>query len=365
MGSKAAASVPVLDVRDGKVPWAKVSELYELHRCVHLKGAAEARAPRQGRWLSEVSRLERLGHAEATFCIEGGGTPSPTSRESLGGSGARLPRPWYASFVLSDAAETRACLRRCPRGGLGERDVPGVEGADACHGSHAWFFVGDNRRGAGPLRGRAEHTDALAPTVRGTWHLQLSGTKVWYVRPARAGAPATRPRKRRRGDGDGDGDGGDAAQAIVVSRGDAILVDTRAWRHRTELPVDDEVSISVARDFGDDDDGEDAGEYANVDAVVATRRLEAGDVVLSEHELPGCSLPRLEDANCAVAEAEDGTLVLVATTTIDVGDALAVAPSDSEDDDSEGDDEAGDEAGEADEDDYDALSELACIPCKA
>ena len=114
-------------------------------------------------------------------------TACAESRETLGGTGARLP-PWYASFVLGDGAATRAALRRVPRGGLDGGALPGVAGGAAHHGDHAWFFVGDNRRGAAPLRGRAEHTDALAPEIAGTWHLQLSGTKVWYVRRARDGA---------------------------------------------------------------------------------------------------------------------------------------------------------------------------------
>ena len=110
------------------------------------------------------------------------------------------------------------------------------------------------------------------------------------------------------------------------------------WRHRTELPVEDEVSISCARDFSFGGAPGDGAAYANVDAVVATAALDVGDVVLREDELPDCALPRLADANCAVAEDDEGNLCLVATKPIDVGDALAVPPSDDEDE-SDDDDE--------------------------
>ena len=323
--------IPRVDASDDKVPFQTILDLYETHRCVHVVNAAAAARPRQGRWLSEIARLERLGHAAGTFNVENDAATTLTPRETLGGAGARLP-PWYASFVLGDGAATRAALRRFPRGGLDGGALPGVAGGAAHHGDHAWFFVGDNRRGAAPLRGRAEHTDALAPEIAGTWHLQLSGTKVWYVRRARDGAGDSPARKRRRA--------ADApATAVAVRRGDALFVDTRRWRHRTELPVEDEVSISCARDFSFGAAPGDGAAYANVDAVVATAALDVGDVVLREDDLPDCALPRLADANCAVAEDDEGNLCLVATKPIDVGDALAVPPSDDEDESDDDDDE--------------------------
>ena len=42
--------------------------------------------------------------------------------------------------------------------------------------------MGDNSRGTESLDGRPEHTDALAPHIEGTWHYQISGSKLWRVR---------------------------------------------------------------------------------------------------------------------------------------------------------------------------------------
>jgi hypothetical protein len=101
---------------------------------------------------------------------------------------------------------------------------------------------------------------------------------------------------------------------------------------------------------GDNEEGDmhDEVEYKNVDGVYATRDVKRGEVILSETDLPDCALSRSEDPNCEVAEAADGTLLLVARRAIKTGDWLAVAESDDEDE--EGDGDMG-EWGEEDEDD--------------
>jgi len=62
--------IPRVDASDDKVPFQTILDLYETHRCVHVVNAAAAARPRQGRWLSEIARLERLGHAAGTFNVE-------------------------------------------------------------------------------------------------------------------------------------------------------------------------------------------------------------------------------------------------------------------------------------------------------
>ena len=52
------------------------------------------------------------------------------------------------------------------------------------YGPCLWLFFGKNYAGedASPtLPGRPEHTDSV--THDGTWHYQLSGTKIWRLRP--------------------------------------------------------------------------------------------------------------------------------------------------------------------------------------
>jgi hypothetical protein len=57
----------------------------------------------------------------------------------------------------------------------------GGDGNRVTHGRSIWLFFGRNRDGKGPMRGRSEHTDAVAHSA--TWHLQVAGRKVWYIRP--------------------------------------------------------------------------------------------------------------------------------------------------------------------------------------
>ena len=87
---------------------------------------------------------------------------------------------------------------------------------------------------------------------------------------------------------------------IRVARGDVLLIDTRVWRHQASIPAEKEPSISIARDFSYvPRQNEEA--FGDVDALLAARPAETGDVLLYESDLPDCELPRSrEDANCAV-----------------------------------------------------------------
>jgi len=281
-----------VDARDSLIPWSTVTALYEQHRLVLVKRAALGRH-RPKRWLGEARRLAR--------------TPSATTVSREGGAAFEAEEPWYASFIVNDAAACNATLRRLPRNGCGPRGIPGVANGDAFHGAHAWIFVGDNTSGVHPLDGRPEHTDALSPDVAGTWHYQVSGTKVWRV--------------RRLED--------DHVVVIRVCRGDALLIDTRVWRHCTSLPVEAGPSMSVARDFSFAPRIDEEA-FGDVDALLAARAARPGDVLFYEADLPDCALPRARPGNCAVAEDGDGKLCLVATRRIGAGEAYAMAPSESE-----------------------------------
>ena len=79
-------------------------------------------------------------------------------------------------------------------------------------------------------------------------------------------------------------------------------------------------------------------EFKNVEGLYASRPVAAGDVVLTEDELPECSLPRSEDPSCQVVWLEGGTGALVARRALVVGDWLSIAPSDDEESGSDDDD---------------------------
>lgn len=177
---------------------------------------------------------------------------------------------------------------------------------DLTSSPHAWVFVGNNI-GPNPLAGRAEHTDALASHILGTWHLQVAGTKDWCVRQA-----------------------GGARRKVRCRQGDLLFIDTRYFYHATTLPPQRGLSISVARDFSNTDVPP-VQAVTNIDATLAARDLGPGTVVLTEADLPDCALPRSSNPNCTV-EMRHRVLCLVARQDIQSGEVLTVAESDDEGD---------------------------------
>ena len=107
----------------------------------------------------------------------------------------------------------------------------------------AWLFWGANprpRRGGGvavrTLAGRPEHVDDVGH--HGTWHVQLSGTKVWQLRPRVEASEWG-------GDPPWPAAGGGGGFRVCMRAGDALLLNTRIWScdhfivlwlHRARLP---------------------------------------------------------------------------------------------------------------------------------
>ena len=92
-------------------------------------------------------------------------------------------------------------------------------------------------------------------THSGTWHVQLSGTKTWFIRPCADAAdwggraPSLENLEScawhvRTGVGRAS-----ARLRVEVEAGDMLLLNTRAWWHRTELDAQPGLSVSYARDF--------------------------------------------------------------------------------------------------------------------
>lgn len=248
----------------------------------------------------------------------------------------------------------------------------------AQHSAPLWVFLGRNYcpRSSAPMIGRPEHTDCVSHS--GTWHYQMQGSKIWYLRPDEesdewAGAApslerglAGRKRSRSSKNSTQEDDLSNRLR-IECLPGDFLVVNTRLWRHHTQIPPQLDISLSLAKDFhcskvslapllsaeqaastkkaGNTSRKAQADvapdeEYTNIEAVFATKKVKKGEIVLRESELPDCSLPRSLYANCEVAIVENEwgqeEFCLVAMRTINVGQCLAVLPSDDEDD---GDDE--------------------------
>ena len=278
--------------------WREVRALFDSGKVVHVRPPRPLR--RRGLlWLRRLRRLSR--EAGPNFCVESG-TGRLQVKSTVGAPWREQCQshetPWYCSTVLKETPALRREVLRHLGGETQARVIPGLRGDGPMvkNGAHAWVFVASPRRRR-IVPGRAEHTDNLADHVAGTWHLQLAGTKHWLLRPLKG--DLVEPKR------------------LVCRPGDVLLIDTRAWRHSTQIPPAREPSISIARDFcyggapeGDLLEGGGDQDVLNVDAILAARPVAAGGVVLTEDDLPECSLPRSADPNCRVAEDHTGRCLL-------------------------------------------------------
>jgi len=265
---------------------------------------------------------------------------------------------WYLSFIVQQSAtllDRLSSMLPFPYPPL--LDMESSWGGPAVHHYDSfWVFVGNScgPSGAG-LQGRREHTDSV--THSGTWHYQVSGRKVWMVRPClcdeweeqHGGIPMLQrsvhptPPVLQSGEYSSVHRGSDGFDRLHLEcrAGDVLIINTRLWWHQTVLPTagpqssadtgsssrtGNNLSISVARDFSlqpeevdvcavcrstdDDDDrggGREGGKQSttmmsNCDGIYATRNLKEGDVICTEEDLPDCSLPRTKTASEANSE---------------------------------------------------------------
>ena len=355
---------------------ARFRRLYAKHQLLHIRGAASGSS---GWWTRPMDELRRA-FAEApqtvhdTFTSESGHQRSveellskPETAKRRRGESERQQddERWYASFVVQGSRERLdPFLERAPLAELGECFArPSRQANDAIvHAAAVWVFFGQCGSTA-PVPGRAEHTDAVEHD--GTWHLQVAGSKVWYLRPTETLLASWRSNG-------GDGAAAAAASAkgvrVVVEAGDVLVVNTRLFWHRTEIPdtraAADGLSVSLARDIflgraatdagvggggsgggSDDDDGATASHAStqlvnNFDGLYAADAIKEGTVVLTEDEMPECELPRVADnPSLGLASLPDGRMALVAVRDIAAGENFSLAPSDSEEDSEDDDDD--------------------------
>ena len=237
-----------------------------------------------------------------------------------------------------------------------------------------------------PIGGRPEHVDNVRHD--GTWHLQLSGTKTWFVRPlksAKEWSDIAGPPKLKGKTGAWQGGLAGVRLKICVEEGDMLVINTRAWWHRTEIEpqcveevlpkkrraekgktklATPELSVSYARDFylngkpsaGEGSDEEDAGmvfseqNHDNDGAaegvaktndtlldprLIATTMVYCGEVAVAEEDLPEM-LPRSRDPNCDLCVCEiDGEeqVAMLAARDIYIGEVFSIKIDEDEDED--------------------------------
>ena len=234
------------------------------------------------------------------------------------------------------------------RAGCGESESKGV----LEHANCIWFFVAKCDT---DMPGRAEHTDQIEHD--GTWHYQLRGKKRWYIRPTED--LLSRIRDTRKSDSKlkySDAHLLEQGSRLVAEccPGDVLIINTRLWWHRTEIPAS-ELSISYARDVffavrerdqgsaaveghaaqGEEEDGgadaeagagADAFDMCNVESFRVEGFFEQGSVIWEEEELPPVPLPTSRQPNCELMIWEPtGKTVLVALRDIEEGEHLTVA----------------------------------------
>lgn len=294
------------------------------------------------------------------------GALSPTH---ILGAGALPAGAWYCSSILQDDSEALAAFTAAV-----PFATPGPELLDAEHDDGVWLFMGANppdtsdsqdtpalkkRRvdntskveGASAIQGRPEHTDAVDHS--GTWHVQLQGTKTWYIRPLVdsdewCGEPPILAHKT----GAEKGPNGGWRLRIHVAAGEMLLINTRLWWHRTEIEEQaggqNGLSISYARDFyldSDEDSEEDESEDGGTSArnalkanapdtldprMRAKQDTAAGAALLRGEEIPE-GLPRSLEPNCEIIEeGQQEERVLVALRAVRAGEALAIAAREDE-----------------------------------
>ena len=215
----------------------------------------------------------------------GGGGSSGDANGRSDDASARCRR-WYGSFLVQlDAAFEQL------RAALPLREPTVLTELRAHHTPCIWVFVCKNVGAAAetpaePFRGRVEHIDAVQHS--GTWHLQVSGTKTWKIRPNSGGDWGTvrhlqqqqqqqqqkkhtsqpKPPKQSAAAAAAAAAAVEAAAAaaavptiingrshleVTVEAGDVFIINTRLWFHQTHIDdtsaAAERVSFSYARDF--------------------------------------------------------------------------------------------------------------------
>jgi len=314
-------SVPRFDVASDSFDPKAFAEAFTTFRLVHLINVKDDLPKERSFTWKDIGRLfARLDSTDQeSWCIETfrGSTSSPTNflRPQL--TSARA----YCSFLVQKDKPSYQWT-------LGKLPIRELEWTDWSYERALWIFFGRNRHGNEDLEGRPEHTDSISHD--GTWHYQLSGKKLWFLRPTRKFLQQLReelcPEKMELWNDS-------TRMCVTCNAGDMIVVDTSLWFHRTVIPPQDEPSVSYARDFHQKETARVEGGNAmtNLEGLYATDDIEANTVLFTENDMPDCELHRTPvNPNCEVVELEDGTSAVVSSRQIAAGEFFCVADSSGE-----------------------------------
>ncbi|GKZ00310.1 hypothetical protein MPSEU_000983900 [Mayamaea pseudoterrestris] len=340
-----APIVPSMDVSSSDFSPIAFATTFDLFKLVHLRNLSHKSKSRNAISWQNLALIYDTINADdqATWCVE---TKEDDSMEVspatfLSGNGDAV-RAYCSFLVQNDKTVLEDTLARLP-----VQEIDCLQ--DCTYEDALWFFFGRNPRvkGALNLSGRSEHTDSVSHD--GTWHYQLSGSKIWELR-------ASSCMKRHLDQHFACGWDESKRLVVKVEQGDVLVINTRLWFHQTIIPPQRVPSVSYARDFCFDNNASDkmnSTHMTNVDGMYATSDIEEGTILFREADMPSCELHRATndaDANCDVVELEDGTSAVVSTRKIAAGEFFSVPESDDESGDGDESDTVEDDESAADED---------------
>jgi len=369
--------VPKVDISNANhMSKSDFDEAYNTYQVIHISGfkAADSNGNLTAKEIKSL--FQSLDDKDkVSWCIENKSSSSGneevvTPSDFLDGS--NKDHTGYCSFIVQHSSSAMAELQnRLPVVHLPISDEsPKTAEGRMKYGPCIWFFYGKNYgckdadSQQSSLLGRPEHTDSVSHD--GTWHYQLSGTKIWCLRPTdelfnMVGTRGVIGKKRKLNHDKDTSQENKETIEIECKQGDILLLNTRLWWHSTVIPVQDEPSISYARDVYfrsnskasnnydesyDKDEMNNEQSMTNVDGTYAAQDIEAETILFTEHTMPDCELHRSKtDANCQVVELEDeetgdSYMAVVSLREIKAGEFFCLVETDDEEEDgsdSEGD----------------------------
>lgn len=398
-------SIPLLDLQEQAViTHSAFREAYDYHQAVHIRGykpthhsSSTSKENDNNTTFFHADDVRNLFDSLAdqdkeSWCIENKANhnnsdkvidncntkPQDFLQNNKKGRGYCSFLVQHSKEVLEDLLATRLPMVHLPvtrekvaeeeEGSSSDDDDSNSSIMKVDYGPALWLFFGKNYSSAAAnetLLGRPEHTDSV--THDGTFHYQLSGTKIWHLRPTLELIEAMRnsnkmqcqskccpSNKKRKVDQDdsASSDKNDNKIRIQVEckEGDILLLNTRLWWHSTTIPCQEVPCISYARDIyftpQQNNDSEHHTEQTNdrefsmtnVDGTYAANDIEADTILFTEHNMPDIELPRSkDDPNCQVVELEDedgGTyMAVVSLRAINSGEFFKLVESDDDDSD--------------------------------
>eukprot|EP00986_Skeletonema_menzelii_P008812 scaffold3838_cov157-Skeletonema_menzelii.AAC.2 len=380
------ADVPLLDLRDSTLlPRSTFQDAYDSHQALHIRGYEPSNVADENAVFFHAGHVkglfDSLGEQDkASWCIENKKNHKAADDDMDAKPGNFLQNNnkgrGYCSFLvqhsideLKDLLTSSLPLVHLPVKESDSKDDTTVMKVD--YGPALWLFFGKNYNSNESLLGRPEHTDSV--THDGTFHYQLSGTKIWRLRPTtelveamanhnqnQQSSPSNKKRKIEEDDSTGREESNRHIE-VVCKEGDILLLNTRLWWHSTIIPPQAEPCISYARDIYFTQQKEDSAQeeqpnqessMTNVDGTYAAEAIEADTILFTEHNMPDIELPRSKtDPNCQVVELEDdnGDTFMAVVSLRDIKEGEFFRLLESDDEEASGDEDCSEEVWEEEE----------------